>query len=66
MSDAMSEKKTRRLPVKIRLLGRAEDVQDILDRLPQAPGVTVFGESAPYPTRRGEGVRVYLEALADD
>jgi hypothetical protein len=50
--------------VKIRLLGAAEDIDQVADLL-SAHG-QVIDRSAPYPNRRDPGVRVYLTVVVQE
>ncbi|CAM3747827.1 hypothetical protein [Nocardiopsis rhodophaea] len=53
----------RSMPVKIRLMGRPEDVAIWVDHIKAVPDSTVFNESEPYENgrRNRDQVRVYLD-----
>ena len=50
-------------PVRIRLSGDLDDVRAVADMLRVAQETELISESRPHPTRRGPGVRVYVDVL---
>jgi hypothetical protein len=52
--------------VRIRVLGPRELVDLVVSELQGVPRIRVVNVSPPYSNRKDEGVRRYLDVLADD